>query len=171
MHDPIVFRYQTGKARLVAAGGLLVAMFGLLIFVQDDPGAKLFGLIWIGAMLAVSLILLDRARSKKPIIVIDEKGIYDRRIGAFVIPWSDIAAVSALEAEHITFAAIDLKPDAESYRHLGALHRLMRGPNRMLRFPALSIAMHTLDGTTHDLLNAVSNFRPGLVRRDQSDVA
>lgn len=164
MPEPRHFTWDTGKARLLALAAALIAAVGLVFVVQDDWGARVFGAIWIAALLSLGWALLRRARATGPVVSIDSAGIFDRRVSRHPIPWAEIAAFGTLEAEHLTFVAIDLKPGAAAFGDLNFLHRILRGPTRLLGYPALSIAMHVLDGTSEDVLDAARAFRPELVK-------
>lgn len=164
MNEPVTFTWDKGRVRLIAAGAALTALVGIIMIVQDDWGSKIFGVVWIATLLALVLVLLRRARSRDPVVRIDAQGILDRRISDQVIPWDDIKSVGALEAEQVTFVGIDLKSDARVFASLHPIHRVMRLPNRLLRFPALSIAMHALDGSSADVVAAIHRFRPDLVQ-------
>jgi hypothetical protein len=165
MRDAVNFHWDPGKVRLIGVGVAAIAALGLLLLLQDDGGAKVLGLAWTVVLLTLAIALLRRARETDPIVTVDARGIFDKRLSAHYIPWDNIRAVASLEAEQLTFVGIDLKPDAAVYGQLRIMHRVMRWPNRILRFPSLSIAMHVLNGTTEDLLTAVSRFRPDLIQR------
>lgn len=164
MPEAVTFHWRTGRVRLIAAGVAIIAALGLVLLFQDEVGAKALGLGWFAVFAALGTAFFRRARGIDPVVVIDAHGIFDKRLSADVIPWSDISSVETLEAENVTFVGIDLKPGAAIYARLNVLHRMMRWPNRLLRFPALSIAMHALDGNAADVLAAVARFRPDLIR-------
>jgi hypothetical protein len=163
----MIFRWSSRNVGLIVFGACVIAALGLvLVAVEDEIGAKILGGVWAAIFLALGLALLYRSRDRNPVVSIDADGIYDRRICDRVISWDDIRRVDTLEADQMSFVAIDLKPGAKIFAQLNFLHRLMRWPNRLLGFPALSIAMHALDGSTSDLLTAIRGFRPDLVHSE-----
>ena len=164
MNEPVTFTWDKGRVRLIAAGAALTALVGIIMLVQDDWGSKILGIVWIATLLALVLVLFRRARSRDPVVTIDTQGILDRRISDQVIPWDEIESIGTLEAEHITFVGINLKSDALTFAGLHRIHRYMRWPNRVVRFPALSIAMHALNGSSTDVIAAIRRFRPDLIQ-------
>jgi len=164
MTDAVHFHWDRGKARVIAAGGIAVAALGLALLLQEDAGAKVLGLLWTLSFGALSLTLLRRARDPAPVVTVDAAGLIDRRLLDHIIPWSEIEAVERIEAEHVVVVGLELKRSSPLFGELSALHRLMRWPNRLFRFPSLSIAMNALNGSAADLLDAIARFRPDLVR-------
>lgn len=165
MPDAVEFHWDKGKVQVLVLGAGIVGAFGIVLLFQDDIGAKALGVAWIAAFLALARTLLRRRNDPEPVVVIDARGISDRRISDHVLPWEEILLVNMLEAENLTFVGIDLQPDASVLKRFGTLHRLTRWPNRILRFPTLSISMHPLNGTPSDLLAAIMRFRPNLVAK------
>ncbi len=163
MADTIEFRWDKGRVRRLVIAVVIVAALGLVLLLQDDWDVKALGAAWIAALLSLAIALSRRAQTSDPVVVVDARGIFDSRLSDQVIPWEDIREVEALEVENLTFVGIELESDAGIVGKLRPMHRMMRWPNRILRFPALSIAMHALDGTNSDLLAAVAQFRADLI--------
>jgi hypothetical protein len=69
----------------------------------------------LGAMLLIALPLaLRRALDPRPLVVINETGIDDRRLGIGTIAWRDIKRAYARSFEGATFICLELA-DTEAY--------------------------------------------------------
>jgi hypothetical protein len=108
--------------------------------------AALGGLIWwrglgfeSGVLVLVLSIALPfairRARDTRPLIVLDETGIADRRIGIGTIAWRDIRRAYAQSFEGATFICLEL---FEPERYVGRLPLLTRAASQLWRVFGIS---------------------------------
>lgn len=83
----------------IGAIGFIPLVTGFLTLFARDPFPGLFtllasipllGLGWLGILLARDLLL------PRPLLVIDDEGILDRRLDCGIIAWSEIEAIHAL---------------------------------------------------------------------------
>ncbi len=166
MTERVEFHWSRPKVAYIGAGLLVTAAVGVLIIVYGDGGAVVLGALWIAAILALAALLIRRSRSREAVVVIDGNGIRDIRVMSRTIAWDEIAGLEEIEAEHLRFVGIELVDARRTLAHAGALVRWMRWPNRLLGFPEFSISMHTLDGSTEDVVAAIRAHRPDLARED-----
>ncbi|MGQ0456350.1 MAG: STM3941 family protein [Hyphomicrobium sp.] len=151
------FCWSRRKVSWIGAGVLLVAAFGVPMIVLGDDGAKALGAAWIVVFLGLLAVLLRRSRSTEPVIVIDERGLLDRRAFEAPIPWSEIRSVERLVVEHMTVVAIDISDGALSKAR--RMIRWMKWPHKLVRMPVFSISMHPLDGSVDELIAAIESWR------------
>ena len=109
----------------------------LLIFIVAPVGIYLYlgylpFIIWIVLPIAlISLLLkLIHGQSKKPIIILDDNGVFDRRLKVGVIEWGDIRRMKSYSlsgAEYISLELHNMKKYASRRPlWLGAISQVQR---------------------------------------------
>src|ERR1051325_8535021 len=99
----------------------------LLIFVVAPVGLYLYlgylpFIIWLVLPIALISLLakLIRGQSKDPVIILDEHGVFDRRLKVGVIEWDDIRLLIVLSG-NLQYAII--RPNAQARHHRNSLRR------------------------------------------------
>jgi hypothetical protein len=69
-----------------------------------------------------------------PTVVIDELGVFDRRMGVGPIPWEDIASVSVAEVKRQRVLSLWLRNEEPYLSRASAWRRRLAAANRALRF-------------------------------------
>jgi hypothetical protein len=105
------FSARNGVGFIQAVGWLGVAFFGLCFV------AILFQLFRQG-----------------PTVVIDEFGVFDRRLGVGPIPWEDIASVSAAQVKSQRLILLWLRNEDQYLSHVSAWRHRLAAANRALGF-------------------------------------
>lgn len=83
-----------------------VFLFLVLYFVLDYlPLVVWFG---FGAGIIYAVITIDRAHSPEPLIVINDDGVFDRRLRVGVIRWEDIRRIKSKRYRGIYFISLEL---------------------------------------------------------------
>ena len=96
------------------------------------------------------------------VITVDSNGLFDRRMTVASLAWPDITGIEEFEAEHMRYVGVELRDPVALRSRLRWLPWTARPLNRIFGFPALSISMSLLDGTTDDLVAAIQRLRPSL---------
>jgi len=114
----------------MAAGILAIAFFGLCL---AAPIVKWF--------------------DRRDILVIDEQGIRDLRLGRGTIPWENIKSITEFAVSRQRYFALDVD---DPMRYVDRpLKRFMLRLNRAAGFSALNISAHGLDISAAELRRAL----------------
>ena len=126
---------------------------------------------WImGIVIAVSLIIRAiKGDSKEPVIIIDEQGIFDKRLKVGVIRWIDIRRAVPTTLQGIEYISLDLH-DMKSYeaRRPVWLRLLSRGM-RVVGMSPVSIFANGLDVDAETLIDKIQE-RCGVVSHRATDI-
>ncbi len=117
------------------AGGVLTLLIG---------GPPLIGWLGIGFFGACAAVFSWRLVDARPRLVIDDKGIWDRRWNAGVIEWSDIRTAWVKHLNDEPFLCLELKDPAKYTDRLSPLQKRLVGLNRDLGFSEVSISLSGL---------------------------
>jgi len=174
-------RFQPGPLWLALIGcGVFVAL-GLALLTGLIGGAptsidaiagKVIGalcVLFFGGISVLALASISRTGGGT-VVVVDDDGVYDRRIGPQPIPWSEIRGVElkrgpTLPSLYLRFLELDaVDPDRFRHGSPGLLTRLADRVNRFYGFKPLVISAAVLD---HDLEEIEAAIRLRL--RETSD--
>jgi len=124
----------------------------LLIFVVAPVGIYLYlgylpFIIWIILPIALISLLfkLIRGQSKKPVIILDEHGVFDRRLKVGVIEWGDIRRMKSYSLSGAEYISLELH-NTKKYASrrplwLGAISQVQR----VLGMTSIAISTNGLD--------------------------
>jgi hypothetical protein len=106
---------RTSIPRTLGMAGLGVLMILASYYVARTAsgltqGAGWFGVVFFACGLVVILVQLFR---RGPIVVLDESGVFDRRLGVGRIPWQDISSVSVTQIRSQRFISLWLRNEEE----------------------------------------------------------
>jgi len=154
--------YALGCAAFVAAG-----LFLVVVVARDAGGGNGYKALAAGAaciaFFGLGLIVtIARFFEKRSILIIDESGVRDLRIGARTIPWPDIQSVSEHRVRRQTFFAIHVRNPMQYVEH--PVKRLLLKLNRLAGFPGLNLSAHGLDISQEQLRRELA----GMTRRSTS---
>jgi hypothetical protein len=100
---------------------------------------------WVGlAMVAFGIPLLRPLFSNRPVLVLDENGINDARLGLGSIPWGDIASVSATVVKGRSFIQLWLRDDNAYRQRLSLGRRVMCRINTIFGYSRFQISLSFL---------------------------
>ena len=127
---------------LVAIGGCFVTAGVLLLATHRSPLVAWLNIVFFGASAAFfGLQAVDR----RPRIVIDDQGVFDRTLKVGRIEWADIRGVFLKRSQGQAYICLDLREPSKYTQRLSPLLRRMVELNRTLGFTDLSL---NLTGTT-----------------------
>jgi hypothetical protein len=144
----IEVRYRRNEVWKALVGAVFLLL--VLIFVLDDLPLS-FWLIAAGVIISL-VFTVDRAYSPEPLIVINDEGVFDRRLRVGVIRWADIRRIKLITLNRsLYFISLELhnRKTYESRRPLW--HRLWSGAKRLYGIGSIAIFANGLD-VDHDTL-------------------
>ena len=125
------------------------ALGGLYLFLGYMPVVG-----WIaGVTIAIALVFrMIKGDSKDPVIILDERGIFDRRLKVGIIPWTDIRRAVPYSLQGIEYISLDLR-NSKSYEARRPLWlRLLSKGQRLFGMSSISILANGLDMDAETLI-------------------
>lgn len=157
------FHWHSLSLRLFVVASALLGLLGLPMMASDALDMRLAGIVWSLGFLWLLWALVRRWRSTDPVVSVDSNGVLDRRIATAPYAWNEIRNIEIFEADNMTWVGLEFIDPRASLEKSGWLVRLCAFPQRLMRFPSVSISMALLDGTPGDLVAAMRTFRPDLI--------
>ncbi len=147
----------------------------LLITSRDNSWEIWMGILLFGACYPIGLfMLLDR----RPQIIINEIGIYDRNLGNNTINWEIINEAYISEISGQKFICLEVDNSFVPSRTKGKIYRSLVKLNKELRFQELNIAIGGVNADPEKLLrliclmiNAGKPDRGGLLTNEVTHVS
>lgn len=139
------FHFNAFHLGVMALGGGLMATGAGFMAANGAPVWVAWPAIVLGA--ATALLLAWRATDRRPVVVIDAKGLFDRRLLRAPLRWDDIYALDFDGSYGVPFMVI----------------HPVEGAALSTRKRQLRIADTLLDGTLADMLAAIHHFRPQVI--------
>jgi len=117
---------------------------GVMIFIKGDPDGRLIAIACIAFFGACALVFAWQLFDRRPRLVFDDIGVFDRTLGVGRIPWEEIedAAWVTLQGNH--FICLALRDEAPWIAKLGPLQRKLVAANRALGFSGLNLNLSGL---------------------------
>jgi hypothetical protein len=163
--ETVEWRTNCWKALLLIllSLGFVGAGVAYILLVRSDPLGSICmgGCTLFFAFCAVGLLwmLIDR----RPRIVLDQYGIFDRKIGVGRIAWSDIihAYIVTLSARigGQEFICLEVRNEEEYLQKAWAIKRFQAAGNRWLGFPPLVVNVTGTDADAHNVLALIWEFK------------
>lgn len=147
--SPIEVRYR--RSEVWKALVFAVLFLVVLIFVLDS--LPLFFWIIAAAAIVGLVFTVDRAYSTEPLIVINDEGVFDKRLGVGVIRWEDIRRIKLITLNNaLYFISLELhnRKTYESRRPLRV--KLWSLAKRLYGIGSIAINTNGLD-VNHETLN------------------
>ena len=151
---------HTNKLRLALLTA--AALGGLYFFLGYMPVVG-----WIaGIVIAISLVYKAiKGDSKDPVIILDEQGIFDRRLKVGVIRWDDIRRAVPYSLQGVEYISLDLH-DMKTYEARRPLWlRLLSKGQRLVGMSSVSILANGLEMDAETLLDKVQEGCGAVSRR------
>ena len=84
----------------------VVVLLIVLIFILDSLPL----IFWIIAavLITMALIMVDRAYSPEPLVVLNDEGVFDRRLRVGVIRWEDISRIKLKSVSGVYYISLEL---------------------------------------------------------------
>lgn len=112
-------------------------------------------IIWVAAILIVFALVfrLITGETKGPVIVLNDEGVFDKRLRVGVIRWEDIRKITSHEVEGATYIALELH-DSKSYDARRPFWlKLITQVNRVHAMSTTAISTNGLEMDHHTLVH------------------
>jgi hypothetical protein len=156
--------FRTSILRTLGWAGLAVLVIAACGFMALTAGGLRqwvgwLGVIFFGGCLAGVLVQLF---SGGPVIVIDDVGVLDRRLGVGPIRWQDISSVSLIEIKRQRFISLWLRNEDEYLSRAGGWREGIVRANRAMGFSPFCLSF---TGLTPGLDEAYARIRTKVPER------
>ncbi len=128
---------------MLVAAGVLYYMLGYLPFI-----------VWVagGVMLVVLVVRLIRPEGEGPCIVLNDEGVFDRRLKVGVIRWDDIRRMKWHNLHGADYISLELRNHETYDARRPAWLKLLSQVQRVFGMSSLSISTSGLDMDTRSIL-------------------
>lgn len=105
--EPLVVRLARWRFILLALLMSPFALIGLFAVAEDDPAARFMGLVFLAIFGGLAGFALLKIIQHKPVLILSDEGIDDKRLKLGVIPWSEV--VRAYELPYLWYKNVQLQ--------------------------------------------------------------
>ena len=105
--EPLVVRLARWRFILLAVLMLPFALIGLILVVGDDAAARFMGLVFLAVFGGLMAFALVKVIQHKPVLILSDEGIDDKRLKLGVIPWGEV--VRAYELPYLWYKNVQLQ--------------------------------------------------------------
>lgn len=155
--------YRTDPVKhvgLLFAGLLMLAASYACIFLGRGPIAAIvgwFGLVFFGFAFLKALLDLLRPATK---IIINDKGIEDRRWRVGVVPWDEITAIELRSIGPAKCLCLKVRDPDKYIDRMSAIHRCCVWANGLFGYPPISIAFTGLSPSIEQAWEYIKTNHP-----------
>jgi hypothetical protein len=157
-------KYKRTKLALYALGCAAFVALGLFLVTevaQDASYSRHYAALPVGlaslAFFGIGLmVIVARFIDRRDILVIDDRGIRDLRLGINTIPWKDIQSITEYTVKRQTFFAIQVDEPTRYVENSGK--RFMLKANRIAGFSPLNVSAHGLGISPDELRRSLSGW-------------
>jgi hypothetical protein len=110
--------------------------------------------------------LSRRAVAQGPVLVVDGRGIVDRRLMTRRIGWHEIERICFVDVDRARVTELVLRRPEQTLAGTKWPVRIGADCQRAFGIPAVTISMLMLDGSVGDLVRAIRMHRPDLLHRE-----
>ncbi len=162
MNEKFIVKVSFWKTILYSLGCLLFVLLGFsLIFIDRGLIPIISGIICIGFFGFGFFVLLFRGLlDRRPLIVIDEKGINDRRLGVGRIDWEDIKFVKLNSGNKNSSISLKLVNFEKYLKNLPRASKILSRFNGDLDFGILDITFIGIDTKPQKVYEIILNYIP-----------
>jgi len=155
--------WSLGKLRVacfVLLGAAIPAVAG---FASLVPALQWLCVAWLGGIAYLMHGLSRRACDNAVVLLVDQRGIFDRRVTPRHIAWQEIEVIWPVDTERSCVVDIELRWPEITLREARWRVRIGAYCQKASAVPAVSISMLLLEGDVSRLLQAVARYRPDLL--------
>jgi hypothetical protein len=150
---PLVLRASRRHALAVFAACQVFAAGGIWMLARHGPEFDTVGpIVFFGG---ASLLFLWMALDPRPQLVLDEAGIWDRRLRAGTIPWERIDGAWLSRASGCPILCLAVRDVEELFRGPARLRSFMHRASNQLGFGDVCISLEGLDAKPEMVLELV----------------
>lgn len=147
-------------AGLVLLGAATPAVAG---FVLSAAVGRWLCVAWLAAIAFFMHCLSRRACDHVVVLLVDQRGIFDRRVTPRPIAWQEIAAICPVDTDRCRVIDIELRWPKITLGKTRWSVRIGAYCQTACNVPAVSISMLLLEGNVSQFLQAVAQNRPDLL--------
>lgn len=153
-------RFSLTKLVLTLLGSLgFVVLSGWMIGRPDfSDTTKFFCVLGVAFFGAVAVYAARSLFDRRPVLVIDETTIFDRRSMDQPIPWSEVRGIATVTMRGRPFYYLDIGEPADRYTR-GALKRWLLNANQGFA-PGVVVSPHSLDVKPLAVREALTRLAP-----------
>jgi hypothetical protein len=152
------------KMALLGFGALGFVATGVWIVRTTPSGAFIHLIGWASIVffgLCAALVVQQVLTLRGPVVVIDRRGILDRRVSDEMIPWDKVQAISTWSHQNNKTMILKLDADFDAAFPTKRITRMTRGINAKLGADGIAINPSGLMLSYDKLLAAAIRFREG----------
>ncbi len=136
---------------LLLPGSLGVVAAGVWMIADGEA----FGWVAVAFFGGGALISIWQIFDRRPRLLIDDEGIYDRTLGVGVIPWEEITGAYVRSIQGNDFICLDLRHPEAYLQKLSRVKRAMASANEALGFTPLNINLSGIHGMTEQVFELI----------------
>jgi len=141
---------------LMLAISMVFVLGGSVMLVGTRDSEQLLQLGASTAFFALcAAVFIYQLADKRPRIVIDDSGIYDRTLKLGTIPWDDIEGAFVQRVEKQAFICLRLKDEAKYIGKLTGPMKLLVKGNQAMDFTAVSLNLSGVKARPEDICNLI----------------
>jgi hypothetical protein len=153
--QPIVINSSRGKYILLTIGSLAFVAAGIVMVTSASASRAGNGWKgWLGIVFfsACAAVGIWQGFDRRPRLVIDDEGVFDRTLKVGRIPWSAIAGATPRSMRGNHFIALDLRNEEQWIARLAKPYQVMVKGNVALGFAQLNLNLSGTDANPDELL-------------------
>ncbi|MFZ5638983.1 MAG: STM3941 family protein [Pseudomonadota bacterium] len=137
-------------ALLLLACGFVA--LGAFLLVAGDDDARSVAILCILFFGACALTFVWQIVDRRPRLILDDVGVFDRTLRVGRIPWSDIEDAYSASIHRQDFVCLILRDEAQWVAKLPPLQRRLVAANRALGFSGLNLNLSGLEADASTVL-------------------
>lgn len=154
---PVVFGPSRHRLVLLLLGSFaFVFAGGVVVLTSHDFAQAITGWASIVFFGACGAVFVAQFLDRRPRIVINDHGVFDRSLKVGVIAWTEILGADVREAANSRFIALRLRDPAKLVARLGPVHRRLAETNTALGFEPLNLNLSAVDADAHALAELIA---------------
>jgi len=155
--------WSLAKLRIASLVLLACATPAVAAFAVSAPVVRWLCVVWLAAIAFFMHCLSRRARDRDVVLLVDQRGIFDRRVMPRPIAWQEIAAIYPVDTDRSCVIDIALHWPKTTLGKTRWPVRIGAYCQTGYNVPAVSISTLLLEGNVAEVLTAVARYRPDLL--------
>jgi hypothetical protein len=157
------FVWSHAKLRIAGLALLVAGMPAVAGFALSTPVGRWLSVAWLAAIAFVMHGLSRRVCDHASVLLVDQRGIFDRRLMPRPIAWHEIAAIYPVDTDRARVVDIALRWPKITLGKTRWSIRIGAYCQTGYNVPAVSISLLLLEGNVSQFLQAVAQYRPDLL--------
>jgi hypothetical protein len=154
--DPLIVKSSPALSFAYALMCLAFVAIGvLMVTFAKDSSAVWFGWMGVAVFGVFFASALRFTLDRRPRLILDENGLFDRRLGLGIIRWEDIEGAFLGSYARVDFIGLSLRNEDEYRRRLLIVRRLLYSANRPLGFPYFLVNLGAIEVASEEILESI----------------